>query len=168
MIDEGPPKQPETTKLPAVPEWAIKLTENVNGMRDDVRGVRADIAVVSNDLGVVKDRVTVLERRANDADRRASTHSERVRGESSENLRQDAALAEVITKQKEQDEKLDALTTAQTAQTEMLTTITNTVVTGAKKFLDNPKVKVAIFIASTIAWGAIMNWAARHGIQVPQ
>lgn len=111
------PAQPATVELEKPPAWAIALMERVE---TGFRSQRVDSSLLQSDVTVIKDRIATLETRVKHVEERQDRGSDRVRKESDVNLKQDAALAEVLVTQKAHGEKLAALTVAQDEQLSIL------------------------------------------------
>lgn len=93
--EQGPPKQPTTVQLPAVPDWAIELTKSVKSGFQTVNQ-RLDTIETNQDLqgATVRD----LQQRMTLMETRQANNSERVRGASEVDLKHDAAIASLIQK----------------------------------------------------------------------
>jgi septal ring factor EnvC (AmiA/AmiB activator) len=142
------PAEKPTTQLPAVPAWAVELTQSV---KSGIAELRADVALVSNDLGVVKDRVAILESFRNDQETRASRTSARVQQSQATDLEQAAQLAQERAAREELAREVADLTTTQATQLAILTRL--------DKITSNPTVKVLAGMAATAA----LTWLATHG-----
>ncbi len=88
-----PPEAKPTTKLEAVPPWAIELTQ---AMKSGIAEVRADVALVSNDLGLLKTRVSIMESLRVEDEARVVKLSGGVRGLSNADMGHESKLANVI------------------------------------------------------------------------
>ncbi len=146
-----PPDQPKTTQLAAVPQWAIELTQ---AMKSGIAEVRADIGLVSNDVGLLKQRVSIIESLRVEDEARAVKLSGGVRGLSSADQQQAAALANEMTAREALAAEVKALTTMQETQLAILGRL--------DKVASNPLVKT---IATAIGT-AILTYLATKGIAV--
>ena len=105
MSDEKPPEQPTTKEIPRV-DPVLELLKEV---RTEVRAARVDINLVSNDVTIVKDRVGLVEKRVESLEEARARTSSGVRQLSTNDLEQDAKLAEVIVWRKGIDDKLETI-----------------------------------------------------------
>lgn len=85
----APPEKP-TTQLPAVPDWAIKLTMD---MKEGFAKIGGDISLVANDVSVTKDRVALIETRVNVLEEARTKNSLRAATASQADLEHEAKLA---------------------------------------------------------------------------
>jgi hypothetical protein len=145
-----PPEQPKTTKLEAVPPWAVELTQ---AMKEGIAEVRADISLVSNDLGVLKQRVSIIESLRIEDEARAMKLSGGVRGLSNADLAQAAQLAHEKTAREALAVEVAALTKMQETQLAILGRL--------DKVASNPLVKTVVTILGT----ALATWAASKGLK---
>ena len=153
QITPTQPSMPEsrpTTQLPAVPQWAVELTQS---MKEGFRLTNANIEIVSNDVGVLKDRVTILESRRNDDDARASKHSGGVRALSQTDLAHDAQLAQERLAREALASKVDKMATETSQQTLLLAQLL--------KLTEKPVVKL---IATAIGT-AVLTWLSARGLR---
>lgn len=111
------------------------LTITVDTLQHDAKDTRLRLGRMERELDEVKDRQT--------------NASVRVKGESEVNLKQDAAIAMVITKV----DRLEQKTDAQTAILEKLAD-------GAKQVASNPKVQ----LLAGILWTALLGYLASKGL----
>lgn len=149
--DKGPDYKP-TAKLEQVPAWAIALTEKVT---TGFARLGADIGVVANDVQVVKDRVVILEKWKLENEERVRSHSGGVRQLSTDNAKQDAAIALLHTKTDQQSEKLAVIE----AKVEENTIFTKQAIAG---FFKTP-LGMAILGLAMAAAGYATNWLTAHG-----
>jgi chaperonin GroEL (HSP60 family) len=143
MSDEMPP-QPPTTRLEAVPPWAIELTRS---MKEGFRVTNANIEMVSNDLSVLKERVSVLETER-------TKLSGGVRGLSSANMQQDAEILAERQAREALTTKVDKLSTA-------VVDIVVPILQRINDLTKNPLVKILVVIATAVAG----SYAASKGLK---
>lgn len=127
------------------------LSLNVDALQHDAKDTRLRLGRMERELDEVKDR--------------QANNSVRVRGESEVNLKQDSAIAEVVTKVRaiEENQAKAAEERAETA--EYVKEIRDTVVKSAssvKTFFTHPKV---VFVGKTI-FALAVAYSAAKGIKV--
>ncbi len=143
-MSDDMPEQPKTTKLEAVPPWAVELTR---AMKSGIAEVRADISLVSNDLSVVKDRVTILESER-------TKLSGGVRGLSTTDAEQAAQLAQERAAREALATEVADLKKTNETQLAILARL--------DKVASNPLVKTVVAMMAT----ALLTWLASHGVAV--
>lgn len=99
----GKPEEKPTVKMEPPPSWAIELSKRVAEGFASVEArldtVETNVTILVDDKRSVNDRLSRIETwKENEVNTRLSANSERVRGESSVNLKQDQVIAEVLTK----------------------------------------------------------------------
>jgi hypothetical protein len=146
------PSEKPTKELPAVPAWAVELTQSV---KSGIAELRADVALVSNDLGVVKDRVAILESFRSDQEQRANRTSAGVRSLSTTDAAQEAQLAQERAAREELAAKVDSL--AKTNETQLA------ILGRLDAVVKNPLAKTLVAMLATAA----ITWLAGHGVHVP-
>lgn len=109
---ESMPAQPKTVELEKPPAWAIALSEKVvNGFASveaRLDTVETNVSVLVDDKKTVNERLSRIEAwKENEVNARLNANSERVKGESQVNLKQDAAIAEILTKVRELEQRPD-------------------------------------------------------------
>jgi hypothetical protein len=180
MNDEKPPnpatkpsmpKQPETTKLPAMTDRAL-LEDLARVVKDGFReqSVRADaqderldkierqVDIAVQDGRENNKRITTLEVRFEEKDRRDDTRSVRVRQESDVNLKQDAAIANVITRLGTVEENQTKAAEERASTAAMVKEVRDTVVGVATN-------KKVVFIGKVL-FGIAVAYSAAHGLKV--
>ena len=108
--DDKPPmpKQPTTTQMPAVPDWAIEIkmavTEGISSLREDVSEVKGKVGKLEGDVTLLvangqtaNDRLSRMEYWRDRVEERLHRNSDRARTTSQVDLGHDAAIAEVKT-----------------------------------------------------------------------
>lgn len=151
MMTSPMPPQPKTVELPAVPTWAVELTQSV---REGFARTNANLELVSNDLSLVKERVALLESWKISSETRAARTSDAVRSASQVDVEQAAQLAQERAAREALAAKLDALSGTQEAQLAILSRL--------DKVAANPIVKTLAAMLAT----AVITWLASHGIGV--
>lgn len=178
MSDEKPPQPPAKTTVAfeKVPDWAIALTEKVTtgfneqSTRADQQDERLDKIQRQVDVAVSDGkennlRVTRLEVRFDEKDKRDETRSVRVRQESATNLKQDAAIANVITRLATVEENQEAAKLERAETAANVVAIKDAVVKSSGVVvgvLTNPK--VVWFAKFVFAVAAL--YSAAHGLGV--
>ncbi len=158
MADDTIPEQPKTTQLPAVPQWAIELTQAMkDGFRTtdaNFRTTNANIDTVTNELGVVKERLAVGEARINTLETERAKLSGGVRQLSSSNAEQDSQLAQERSAREALAAKVDVIGASQQVQLAIMERL--------DKVASNPTVKVLGGMLLT----ALVTWLASKGLVV--
>lgn len=172
MNDDKPqmPPQPKTTvELPAVPPWAIELTQNVKELTATVSSMATGLqnqADAQLDFGRrltgVEVRMSALEERQASASLRAqapSAHDLQAQAELAQEKVAREALATMVTAL---DTKVDGVATevadtrAELARNSASTEMIRSAVTGVSGFLkQHPQIVTAIatFLAAALGWG---------------
>lgn len=107
------PPEPKTVRdLEIPPPWAIALSEKVidgfAGVDARLDGVESNVSILVDDKKTMNERLSRIESwRDSEVTARLNANSERVRGESHTNLKQDAVISQVVT-------RLDAVEANQT------------------------------------------------------
>lgn len=76
-------------------------------VRSGFAKVDADLCLVANDVSLVKERVGMVEKRTAVLEDARSRTSDRVRGVSENDLKQEAVIADVIIKNQERDKRIE-------------------------------------------------------------
>ncbi len=173
MSNEKPPMppQPVTVAIEKPPAWAIALAEaqsagfaNVN---EKVDTLATNVEVLQHDAKDTRLRLGRMEREVDEVKGREGDRSMRIRAESSTNLEQDAALAQVIIKVGTIESKVDTHGVALAANTAALAANTATTdevkkaVTGWLR--EHPTIGIAIagLIMTAITWA--QSWLTAKG-----
>lgn len=159
---ESMPAQPKTVELEKPPAWAIALSEKVvqgfASVEARLETVEMNVEVLVDDKKTVNERLSRIEAwKENEVTSRLSANSARVKEESQVNLKQDAALSQVITRVDAVEKKVDELAKQNVVQTEMLTTLTD----GASKLFANPLFRSI----ATAAGAALLTWLTSKGLR---
>lgn len=174
------PPEPPTVKLETVPDWAVKLTGTVNeGFRkqaDQMLAFGARLERVEKrmdgveaiDISSLKDtgeRIAISEAKLREIDERTSRHSTRVRGTSENDMKQDSAIASIVTELATVKADVGAVKTNQEKAAEeradtakMMTEVRDAVV----GVVTNKKL---IFVGKVL-FGIAVAYSAAHGIGV--
>ena len=158
MSDEKPPMppQPTTKQLPKVEVPQDQMTVVIQ----ELRAIRTDIGLVANDVSLVKERVRLVEVRVGSVEDQQKSNSIRARvdTESQVNLKQDAAIANVITRldSVEANQQSAAKERADTAA--MVKEVRDTVVGVATN-------KKVLFVGKVLFFAAAA-YSAAHGLKV--
>lgn len=161
MPPDPMPPQPPTVAIKKddiIQAQLKQVLDAVSSFRAEVSSglthLTADVQLVSNDLGIVKDRVAIIEGWKNDQDARATRNSKRVQQVSESDLSQEAKLADLIVWR----------TTVATKEDLKNTTLAQTTQLFAR--FDELKKKPIVRYAIALATGAIVSWAASHGVHL--
>lgn len=161
---DSPPPQPPTTRLPAQTDRAL-LEDLTRVVKAGFAETREALVTQADSLAEFNQRLGSIESWKEEVDDRLKSTSLRSRVTSDENLKQDSAIAHIITEVGATKAiAQDALDKAVTTQ-DMLAA--NTAMTAEMKahvigFFKSPKV---IFVGK-VAWGAAMAYAAAKGLRV--
>lgn len=177
MPDEKPPQPPQpktTVELPAVPPWAIELTQSVKAGFARLDGIEDKVDQVANGLKLVTDEVEELKADVREfrefkgeITERMKNHSIRAVTTSEIDAQQSAELASERAAREALAAKVDALgTDVGTLKTDSSKNLAMmaSLVDDVRKFAATPIVKL---IAAAVG-GAIASWLASKGIQVPR
>ncbi len=159
--DRSMPPQPPTTKLPAVQVPQSTL----DAVLGEVRAMRME---TGDKFIEVSTRLSKMDNRIDDLERRQTSNSVRVRGTSENDLKQDAAIAGILTKvsglersQGEQTAKLVGLTMSMATNNADTSAIRRELVDGVKSFwARNPKLETAFVGLLMAAFTLATAWIA--------
>lgn len=114
MSNTGQPAEKPTVELEAPPKWAIGFIEKMNSGFVNVNArldtIEANQELTREQVIDVGRRQTLLEERFGKIDERQNNGSLRVKEESQVNLKQDAAIAQVIVRVDGVEKKVDTAT----------------------------------------------------------
>lgn len=158
------PEQPATVQLPKVPEWAIELTKSVKEgfarVEERLDNVETNLDLQGATVRDVAKRMTSLEERTNVLENARTKNSERAKGESAVNLKQDAAIANIITTQETHGTALAALQAEQAKNNAWTKELVDD---GRKFFAKHPEIGNALAV---IILGVIYVIAKKLGVSL--
>lgn len=160
------PPEKETLEMEPPPKWAIGVMSNVGELKEAIRSgfkevdtrlttIEANQTLTGGQVLDIGKRITAVEARMGDVEARQNTNSVRVKSSTDENLKQDQAIAAIVTDVATVKTDVAGLKESQAAQTKHLETI----VDGGKALLKNPK--FLLLLAALYAYA--MNWLGKHG-----
>jgi hypothetical protein len=164
------PDEKPTVEMAPPPAWAVELSKRVVDGFASVEArldtVETNVTILVDDKRSVNDRLSRIETwKENEVNARLSANSERVRGESSVNLKQDAVISTLVTDVAAVKEAQATAATERAETAAAVKEIRDTVVTtasGLAKFFKHPKV---VFVGKAVFTLAAAYMAAK-GIKV--
>lgn len=167
--DDKMPPQPPTLQLPAMTDRALleDLTRVVKAGFAEVRVMRGDVDLLVGDLASLKVDVRELQKWKIGSEERQEKHSGGLQQTSNVNLKQDAAIAMVVTNMGKVEERLEAVETNQkNAAEERAETakLVREIWTDGKTFFQkHPALSAALVAVGTGLAGALATWLHAFG-----
>src|SRR5262245_32932738 len=116
--DDKPPPQPPTVKLPAMTDRALleDLARTMRGVANEVTELRAEVGEGASQIRSMDRRLSRVEEKVDEFDGRLIRNSSRAQATSSNDLKQDAAISQVIV-------RLEAVEVTQKKHSEAITNV---------------------------------------------
>ena len=133
MSDDERPQAP-TQKIPPISDRALleDVTRTARSIANEVSQLREEVVEVATQGRSMERRLLRVEEKVDELDGRMLRNSSRVQGTSQNDLKQDAAISNIITTQEEHGKAIEKVSTALAENTVVTNEIKN-VVTSALK-----------------------------------